>query len=83
MASKVEEPELFENDVAGLRSHLMELAANEKVISKNVAMSDVPQYMKNLWETITNDKDVNLPEEKILLSNMKCHEVKKQVYEQF
>jgi len=25
-------------------------------------MSDIPQYMKNLWETITHDKDVNLPQ---------------------
>lgn len=43
-------------------------------------MSDFPQYMKNLWETITSDKDVNLPQEKILLSNMKCHEIKNQIY---
>ncbi len=35
-------------------------------------MSDVPQFMKNLWETITLDKDVNLPQQKVLLSNMKC-----------
>ncbi len=36
-------------------------------------MKDLPQYMKNIWETIEADKDINLPEEKILLSNMKCH----------
>ena len=44
-------------------------------------MEDVPQYMKNLWETIESDKDINLPQEKVLLSNMKCHEVKKAIYD--
>lgn len=39
----------------------MKLASDEKTINKNVAMQDVPLYMKNLWETIEADKDVNLP----------------------
>lgn len=45
-----------------LRNNLVKIASNEKIINKNVAMSDVPQFMKNLWETITHDKDVNLPQ---------------------
>ncbi len=35
-------------------------------------MKDFPQYIKNLWETIQADKDIDLPQEKVLLSNMKC-----------
>lgn len=64
-----------------LGQHLQHLAENQKVIKSNVSMEDVPQYMKNLWETIESDKDINLPQEKVLLSNMKCHEVKKAIYD--
>lgn len=46
-------------------------------------MKDIPLYMQNLWQTIENDKDINLPQEKILLSNMRCHEIQKKVYEDF
>ena len=46
-------------------------------------MEDLPQYMKNIWETIETDKDINLPKEKILLSQMKCQEIKAAVFQQY
>ena len=83
MPSKIDEPEDFADQAAKLRGRLVSLAANQKVIKSNVAMEDVPQFMKNLWETIEADKDINLPREKVLLSNMKCHEAKKAAFEEF
>lgn len=62
LPSKLDEPEDFIDEVSLLRDHLKVIAGNEKVINSNVAMEDVPQYMKNLWETIESDKDINLPQ---------------------
>lgn len=43
---------------------------------KNVLMYDVPHYLGNIWEVIANNKDLNLPNEKILISNMRCQQIK-------
>ncbi|CAK89528.1 unnamed protein product (macronuclear) [Paramecium tetraurelia] len=43
---------------------------------KNVRWSDMPQYLSNIWEVISNNKDLNLPNEKILISNMRCQQIK-------
>lgn len=39
--------------------------------------------MENIWGTISADKDINLPQEKVLLSSMRCQEIKKLVYENY
>jgi hypothetical protein len=39
--------------------------------------------MANIWTTIDSDKDVNLPEEKVLLSSMRCGQIKKKVLETY
>ena len=40
----------------------MHISKNDQTIKSNISMEDVPQYMKNIWETIEADKDINLPE---------------------
>lgn len=70
-------------EVMGLRNYLDKRAANTEITKDNVPMKDFPQYMQNLWETIEADKDINLPQEKILLSNMRCHQIQKRVYEAY
>lgn len=37
--------------------------------------------MQNIWTTIEQDKDINLPQEKVLLSSMRCQEIKRKAYE--
>jgi len=44
-------------------------------------MKDVPQYLSNIWEVISNNKDLNLPNEKILISNMRCQQIKAEALE--
>lgn len=39
--------------------------------------------MQNIWTTIEQDKDINLPQEKVLLSSMRCQEIKKKAYETY
>ncbi|CAD8195042.1 unnamed protein product [Paramecium octaurelia] len=48
---------------------------------KNVRWSDMPQYLSNIWEVISNNKDLNLPNEKILISNMRCSQIKLEALE--
>ncbi|CAD8095939.1 unnamed protein product [Paramecium sonneborni] len=48
---------------------------------KNVRWSDMPQYLSNIWEVISNNKDLNLPNEKILISNMRCQQIKLEALE--
>ncbi|CAK59029.1 unnamed protein product (macronuclear) [Paramecium tetraurelia] len=48
---------------------------------KNVRWSDMPQYLSNIWVVIANNKDLNLPNEKILISNMRCQQIKLEALE--
>ena len=70
-------------EVSQVRDFLVKDAEKRGIYDSNISMKDFPQYLKNLWETIESDKDINLPQEKILLSNMKCHDVKKEAYEKY
>lgn len=39
--------------------------------------------MQNIWSTIEADKDINLPQEKVLLSSMRCQQIKKKAYQTY
>jgi hypothetical protein len=66
-----------------VRKYLLDHSKKKEIIKDNIPIKDFPLYMQNLWQTIEQDKDINLPQEKILLSNMRCHEIQKKVYEDF
>lgn len=69
-------------EAAKLRKFLIENTKNKELTKDNVPVQDLSQYMKNLWETIEADKDINLPQEKILLSNMRCQEIKQKIMDE-
>lgn len=60
---------------------MIKISQNPQLIEKNVLMENMPQYLKNLWTTIQNEKDLNLPAEKILIANLRCNEIKKEAFE--
>lgn len=60
-----------------LRESLIKIAHNPTLIEKNVLMENMPKYLKNLWDTIKSNKDLNLPAEKILIANLRCNEIRK------
>lgn len=43
---------------------------------KNLPLDALPFYISNVWVTIANNKDLNLPNEKILVSNLRCSQIK-------
>ncbi|KAM3131180.1 hypothetical protein pb186bvf_016760 [Paramecium bursaria] len=48
---------------------------------KNIPMIDMSYYLSNIWDTIANNKDLNLPGEKTLISNMRCQQIKQDTIE--
>ncbi len=43
---------------------------------KNLPLDDIPMFIKNIWFAIKNNKDINLPSEKIMVSEHRCSEIK-------
>jgi hypothetical protein len=56
---------------------------NPELVRDNLPIGDTPRYMENVWKTIEQDKDINLPQEKVLLSSMRCQEIKKRLQEAY
>lgn len=76
-----DKPEKFIEDVAALRKCLIDpkdpnymFSHNET--SYNLPLEDLAVLSKNAWEAITSNKDLNLPNEKIQLSSLKCNLIK-------
>jgi hypothetical protein len=74
LPSKLQEREKlnWERGIADLKKFLAESTRNQDLIRDNIPVTDLPQYMQNIWTTIEQDKDINLPQEKVLLSSMRC-----------
>lgn len=45
-------------------------------LDKNVAYDSLGIYMQNIWQTIQNNKELNLPSQKIMISNFRCQQIK-------
>ena len=75
------EKQNWERGIGELKKFLVESTQNQELIRDNIPVTDLPQYMQNIWTTIEQDKDINLPQEKVLLSSMRCQEIKKKAYE--
>lgn len=45
---------------------------------KNVPMDGLFMYIEQIWSTIRNNKELNLPSQKIMVSNYRCSEVKQE-----
>ena len=58
----LDEKEEFCQACDKLKRDLIEKAPSRGIYESNVAMKDFPKYLQNLWETIENDKDINLPQ---------------------
>ena len=66
------EKENWAKGIASLKKFLLDSTKNKDLICDNIPVSDLSRYMENIWTTIKSDKDINLPQEKVLLSSMRC-----------
>lgn len=56
---------------------------NNKEITYNLPIRDLAELSKNAWEAIINNKDLNLPNEKTQLANLKCNLIKGEIVTAF
>ena len=56
------------------------LAQNRQLTKSNVLVEDFPKFLSNVWKTIQEEKDLNLPAEKILVANLRCNQIKAEAY---
>lgn len=64
LPSKLQEREKpnWERGIGELKKFLADSTKNQDLIKDNIPVTDLPQYMQNIWTTIEQDKDINLPQ---------------------
>ena len=50
-------------------------------VSRNIPFDGLYMFSEKVWETIKENKELNLPSQKIIVSNFRCTEIKKEVFE--
>jgi protein SEY1 len=50
--------------------------------SKNVPMDGLPLFIENTWEKIRTQKELNLPDQRIMVANLRCNELRDEALEQ-
>lgn len=75
--------EKFDEEVKLLRNRLEagnpQYLFNHVSSSKNVPADGIKQYIFQLWNDIINEKELNIPSQKEMLSNYRCNEIKDSV----
>jgi len=49
--------------------------------SKNVPMDGLPLFIENTWEKIKTQKELNLPDQRIMVANLRCNELRDEALE--
>lgn len=79
-------PDAFSADVANLAKRLRdpnnpEFYFKSVDTSKNVPFDGLYKFCENVWDAIKENKELNLPSQKIIVSNFRCSEIKKTTLE--
>lgn len=45
---------------------------------KNIPLDAFFDYAKNIWEAIENNKEINIPDQKSIVSYFKCNQLKEE-----
>lgn len=77
------EKERFESDTKELANRLRDTTRPDFLfkhvdINKNVPFDGLYMFAEKCWENIKENKELNLPNQKIIVSNFRCSEVKKE-----
>ncbi|EAY07674.1 hypothetical protein TVAG_273580 [Trichomonas vaginalis G3] len=79
--------DIFDKDISALRQRFID-EKEENYLFKEKSTKVVPggglsTYIRNLWEVINENKELNIPSQKLMLSRFKCEENAKAAYDQF
>ena len=79
---KFYEPEKFNDAIEVIKNDLKKNENNNKYLfdhvnyDKNVPIDGFSKYTWDMWSTIINNKDVNIPGQKEMLAQFRCNEIK-------
>lgn len=79
--------DVFNQNIDTLRTWFID-EKQEKYLFKDKSSKVVPggglsQYIRNLWDVINENKELNIPSQKLMLSRFKCEENEKIAFEKF
>ena len=78
--SLIYEKDNFVSDVQALKSILVQRNSHGYLFKdldfKNIPLNGLNIYMSQIWEAVRTNKDVNIPNQKIIVSNYRCNEVR-------
>jgi hypothetical protein len=76
------EEEEFDRDVAAFKDRLVNPSNPQNMWQgenfKNIPIDSFFLYMAQTWDTIEQNKDLNIPNQKIMISNYRCTEIKEE-----
>jgi hypothetical protein len=75
---------VFEEQTNDLRNRFIEPEKSDYIfthhsIDSNVPMDGLYLFMDNVWTTIKECKDINLPSQKTLVANLRCTDIKNEI----
>ena len=50
-------------------------------IGKTIPMDGLSLFMENTWEKIRTQKELNLPDQRVMVANLRCGELKEEALE--
>ena len=84
LRSFIYEEAFFIEDVNQFRSRLMDPENPKNLFTgmnfNNIAIEDLYLYMSQTWKTVAENKDLNIPDQKIMVSNFRCIEIKEESF---
>lgn len=76
------EEDKFYEDVAEFKDRLVNPNNSGNMFKdqnfKNIPIDDFYRYMSQTWQTVSENKDLNIPNQKIMISNYRCAEIKEE-----
>lgn len=84
LRSFIYEEASFIEDVNQFRSRLMDPENPKNLFTgmnfNNIPIEDLYLYMSQTWRTVAENKDLNIPDQKIMVSNFRCSEIKEESF---
>mmetsp|Transcript_28007 Transcript_28007/g.50173 ORF Transcript_28007/g.50173 Transcript_28007/m.50173 type:complete len:705 (-) Transcript_28007:31-2145(-) len=86
LANKEYMTDQFVQGVDNLREMFIDRSRNDYLFSgtrNDVPIDGLPIYYQHMWNLIKSEKDLNIPTQKAMLSNLRCNELKGEALDEF
>lgn len=86
LANKEYMAEQFTQGVDHLRGMFTDSSRQDYLFAgtkNDIPIDGLPIYFQHMWSLIKSEKDLNIPTQKAMLSNLRCSELKAEAFEEF